>query len=172
MTHIARVARPTQQLDALAHLRRGLVGERDRQDLARLGLPGADQVRDPVGQDARLARAGAREDQQRAFAVRHGVALGRIEALEEGIDGERRRARRTTTVAPGGGGAPLALGPRGRGPHRRDPRGAAPTSPRARAVRIDRDALEGYVPRELPAERPARADLERRRREDVAPPSS
>ena len=99
--HRARDA-ADEQLDALAHLGRGLVGEGDREDLARLGLAGADQVRDPVREHARLARAGAREDQQRPFAVRDGVALGRVQALEEGVDGGVGRARQCHASAPSG----------------------------------------------------------------------
>ena len=38
MTHIARVRAAEQQLDAVAHLLRGLVRERDREDLAVAGL--------------------------------------------------------------------------------------------------------------------------------------
>jgi hypothetical protein len=72
-----------EQLDALAHLLRRLVGERDGEDLVRAGEPAADQPRDPVGEHARLARAGARQDQQRPLAVGHRVALGRVEPLEQ-----------------------------------------------------------------------------------------
>ena len=39
ITHIARVRAADEQLDALAHLLRGLVGERDREDLVRARLP-------------------------------------------------------------------------------------------------------------------------------------
>ena len=51
--------------DALPHLLRGLVGEGDGEDLALLRQAGPDQVGDAVGDDARLARAGAGEDEQR-----------------------------------------------------------------------------------------------------------
>ena len=86
ITHIARRGAADELLDALAHLVRGLVGEGDREDLARAGLAGAQQVRDPVREHAGLARAGAGEDQQRPFAVRDGVALGRVQAFEEVVD--------------------------------------------------------------------------------------
>ena len=76
-----------QQLDPLAHLLRRLVGERDRQDLVRPRLAGAEQVGDPVGEHAGLARAGAGQDQQRPLAVRDGVALGLVQTLQEGVDG-------------------------------------------------------------------------------------
>ena len=72
-----------EQLDPLAHLLRGLVGEGDREDLVRTGEAGADQPRDPVGEHARLARAGAGQDQQRALAVGHRVALGRVQPFEQ-----------------------------------------------------------------------------------------
>ena len=76
-----------EQLHALAHLLRGLVGERDREDLPRAGLAGADQVSDPVGEHARLPRARAGEDQQRALAVQDGLALRLVEALQQGLRG-------------------------------------------------------------------------------------
>jgi hypothetical protein len=75
-----------EELDPLAHLVRGLVGEGDRQDLVGARLPRVDQVRDPVGEDARLARACARQHQERAVGVQDGLALGVVEALEEAVD--------------------------------------------------------------------------------------
>ena len=51
--------------DALAQLAGRLVGEGDREDAARIGAR-RDQPRQPVGDDPRLARAGAGDDQQRA----------------------------------------------------------------------------------------------------------
>ena len=48
---------PHERLHALAHLLGGLVRERDGEDLARPRLPGAHQMRDPVGEHARLARS-------------------------------------------------------------------------------------------------------------------
>ena len=52
--------------DPLPELARRSVGERDGQDPTRLHGLNADEVRDAVGDDARLARAGAGEDEQRA----------------------------------------------------------------------------------------------------------
>ena len=49
-------------------------------------MPGEARVHemgDAVGEDARLARAGAREHEQRAFAVGHGGALLVVETLEQ-----------------------------------------------------------------------------------------
>ena len=48
--------------------------------------PGLHEPGDAVGEHARLARAGAGQDEQRAFAVGHGGALGRVEALQQGLD--------------------------------------------------------------------------------------
>ena len=50
---------------ALPHLAGGLVGEGDRQDLARMHLPRGQQVGDAVGEHPGLARAGPGHDQQR-----------------------------------------------------------------------------------------------------------
>ena len=77
--HAARAVRE-QGLQALAHLRGGLVGERDGED-----LPGAhalvrDHVRDAVREHPRLARARAREHEQRAARALHGLALRGVEA--------------------------------------------------------------------------------------------
>jgi hypothetical protein len=75
-----------QQLSAIAHLPRRLVGERDRQDLVRLGRVGGDQIGDPVREDPRLPRPRAGQDQQRAFAVGDRLALGVVEAGEERLE--------------------------------------------------------------------------------------
>ena len=75
-----------QQLSAIPHLRRSLVGERDRQDLARLNGPGGDQVGDPVREHTRLARAGAGQDQQRTVAVGHGVPLRVVQPVQQRLD--------------------------------------------------------------------------------------
>ena len=74
-----------ERSDALAHLLRGLVGESDREDLARAGLARPDEMRDAVGQHASLAGPRSREDQERALPVQHGLALRRVQALEEGV---------------------------------------------------------------------------------------
>ena len=85
--HPHRAGAPAEErLDPLAHLLRGLVRERDREDLPGAGEPGVHKPGDPVGEHARLAGARAREDEQRPVAVRHRLALGRVETLEEGLD--------------------------------------------------------------------------------------
>ncbi len=81
-THIAFARRPTRAVDPLAHLGRGLVGERDGEDLPGVRavgeLPG-----DAVGEHPGLARAGAGDDEQRRAGVHHGLALLRVHALEQ-----------------------------------------------------------------------------------------
>ena len=79
---------PHELLHPLAHLLRGLVGEGDGEDLARPRLPGAHQVGDPVGQDARLARSRAGEDEQGPLSVENGLALGLVQPLQQGIRGQ------------------------------------------------------------------------------------
>ena len=76
---------PIQQaVEPLAHLTRSLVREGHREDRPR-GHPLADEVRDAVCEDAGLARAGAGEDQQRAFAVGDSGALLGIEGIEDQV---------------------------------------------------------------------------------------
>ncbi len=65
--------------DALAHLGGGLVGERDRED-GRRGSAALDQPGDAVGDDARLARAGAREHEHGPGQVLDGGLLRGVEA--------------------------------------------------------------------------------------------
>ena len=72
-------------LEALAHLPRGLVRERDREDLARLDLQVLDEVGDAMRQDARLPRARAGDDEQRPLGVLNGLALGLVEGCELGL---------------------------------------------------------------------------------------
>ena len=88
--HRARRA-ADEQLDPVAHLLRRLVRERDGEDLVRPCLARAQQVGDPVGEHARLARAGAGQDEQGPGARGHGLALGRVEPLQERVDGFLRR---------------------------------------------------------------------------------
>jgi hypothetical protein len=84
--HAARVL-ADQRFDALAHFAGRFVGERHRQHLVRLRVAVADEVCDPIRDDASLPRARTGEDEQRSLAVQHGVALFGIEFGEE-IHGE------------------------------------------------------------------------------------
>ena len=74
-----------QGFDPLLHLAGGLVGERQGQDaLRRHAL--RQQIADAARDDARLARAGPGDDQQRAFDVRDGRALLIVYVLEQFVD--------------------------------------------------------------------------------------
>ena len=68
-----------QLVDALGHLGGGLVGEGHGQDRVRRDAFLVDQPRDAAGDDARLARAGAGQDEQRAIGSFDGIALFRIQ---------------------------------------------------------------------------------------------
>ena len=87
MTHIARVARPTSSSTRSRISAAALFVNVIARISLGAGLVGAQQVRDPVREHAGLARAGAGQDQQRALAVGDGVALGRVQAFEEVVDG-------------------------------------------------------------------------------------
>ena len=99
--HPRRGAAADQPLDSLAHLARRPVRERDREDLGRPRALRGDQVRNAVGEDAGLARPGARHDQQRALGVQHRVALFGVERVEEGVVW-RDRVRHYRTALTGG----------------------------------------------------------------------
>ena len=80
--HAARAA-AQQRFDAPAHLRRGLVGEGDREHAVRRHADHLDQPADAMGQHARLAGAGAGEHQVVAGRGGNDVALGGIEFVEQ-----------------------------------------------------------------------------------------
>ncbi len=67
-----------QLADPLLHLAGRLVGERDAQDVARGNAP-LEQIRDAIGDDARLARASPGQDEDRAMEGLDGLPLLRIE---------------------------------------------------------------------------------------------
>ena len=69
--------------EARAELARGLVRERDREDLGGLERARRDLVRDPPRDRCRLARAGAGEDADRAGHLLRGTALLGIEPVED-----------------------------------------------------------------------------------------
>ena len=69
--------------DPLAELRRRPVGEGHRQDPPRGDVLDADQVGDPVGEDAGLARAGAGQDQQRAVGRGDRAGLLGVEGADD-----------------------------------------------------------------------------------------
>ena len=66
-------------LDALFHLVRRLVGERDCQDVVRIDMLFADQIGDAIGQHPCLAAARACEHQHRPLGVQHRFELFFVE---------------------------------------------------------------------------------------------
>ena len=87
--------------DALAHLAGGLVGERDREDPARVDAVLLDEARDARREHARLAGARAGEHEQRPVDVQHGLALRRVQALEQRIVGRNvHQGKIISNVAP------------------------------------------------------------------------
>ena len=73
-----------QALDAVGHLTRGLVRERDRQDRSRGHAEVADQVRDAVRQGAGLPGAGPGHDEDGPLRVEDGLGLDVVQAFEQG----------------------------------------------------------------------------------------
>src|SRR5215213_7103061 len=86
--------------DALAHLPRRLVGEGHGEDLGRVGIASGDQVRDPGGEHAGLAGAGARQYENRALGGLDSSTLLRVQAIQIG---RLRRNRCTGAGAQGAG---------------------------------------------------------------------
>ena len=71
-----------QRLDPVAHFTGSLVGKSHGEQLLRPRRAGDQQVTDPGGQGAGLARAGAREHQHRSGEGLHRLALGRVQPLQ------------------------------------------------------------------------------------------
>ncbi len=76
-------ARADELFDALLHLARGLVGERDREDLTWVDAPLGQQMGDAVGEHAGLAGAGAGDDEQGGAGVHDGRALVLVQPVEQ-----------------------------------------------------------------------------------------
>ncbi len=74
---------PDERLDAIPHLSGGLVGEGDREDLARPGVARLDEVGDAPREHARLARSCPGDDEKGLSPIDDGLALRRVEALEQ-----------------------------------------------------------------------------------------
>ncbi len=137
-----------QGAQALAHLRGGLVGERDGQDLPGGHAEVGHHVRDAVREHAGLARAGAGEHEERALAGEDRLALGVVERVD--VDGaflhgvppgaagcgaalqSSSGGRRVGDgYRPGGrGGGSVGRPSMGRAATRRPPRGSARSPPR------------------------------------------
>ena len=95
---------PNEVGDALAHLRRSLIGEGDREDLPGRNT-GGQKPGDAAGQHAGLTGSCARDDEQRAAGVLHGFLLLRVEPSKQllavirgvaPVEGARRRYFRTS----------------------------------------------------------------------------
>ena len=90
--------------DALAHLARGLVGERHRENFVRASASGRDQMGDAGGQHAGLADPRARENKDRTVKRLDGAPLLVVEPREIGRQAvrarraERARRRRSALV--------------------------------------------------------------------------
>ena len=80
-----------QSLHAADHFARRLVGEGDREHLSGPGAAGGENVGKARGEHAGLAGAGAREHEQRTVERFRRPALLRIQAVEIGRRGRRRR---------------------------------------------------------------------------------
>jgi hypothetical protein len=93
-------ARADQRGHPLLHLAGRLVGERDRDDLARVDVPLGQQVRDPVGQHPGLAGAGTGHDEQRRTGVHDRLPLWAVQADQQGlgVDPPGRRTLRLRLV--------------------------------------------------------------------------
>ncbi len=87
--------------DPFAQFRGGPVGERDGQDPPRGHVLDADEVRDAMGQHARLARPGTGQDQQRAVRRRDGTRLLGVEGAHDLVGASRDRSRANGRVLRG-----------------------------------------------------------------------
>jgi hypothetical protein len=74
--------RPDEGDQPVAHLPRGLVRERDRDDPLGPHAPHLHEVRDAVGEHPGLAAARAGEHEERTALVQHRLALGRVEGRD------------------------------------------------------------------------------------------
>ncbi len=92
--HLAAVD-AQEGLDSRTHLFGGLVCEGDGQNTVRCANLAADQVCDPVGDDAGLPRSRASENERGSLCVENSFLLFRIETCEE-----NHCSRRTPTILP------------------------------------------------------------------------
>ena len=82
-----------QIADAVLHLARRLVGEGDGEDLPGLGAAGGQQMGDAGGEHARLAGAGAGQNQNRPLGRLHRSALLGVQLLQPRRTARPRRPR-------------------------------------------------------------------------------
>ena len=121
--------RAEHRRQALAHLAGGLVRERDREDLVRLDADRRGQVRDAVGEHARLPGARAGDHEQRPLRVQDCLPLSRIQVREVLLGrGDRHpfdASGRPTRSARVASTTPLAVGAERLARRRRVPRRVA-----------------------------------------------
>ena len=91
------------RLQPLAHFARRLVGEGDREDLAREGAAQRQDMRQARRQDPGLAGAGAGQHQHRPVDRLDGLTLRLVEAIEMGGRAGRRRGHRRDDRGEGSG---------------------------------------------------------------------
>ena len=77
------VAVRDEDVDALLHLERGLVGEREREDLLRPRPARGDEVGDAAREDGGLAGPGPGDDQERPLVVGDRLALGLVQVVQD-----------------------------------------------------------------------------------------
>jgi hypothetical protein len=80
---LARSRRAENLIEPFAHLARGLVRKRHRQNLARPDLAHLDEVGHAMGKHARLARTGSGQHQHRPIGRFHRPRLLRIESVKQ-----------------------------------------------------------------------------------------
>ena len=85
---------PDEGAQALAHLARGLVGEGDGEDLAGPGAAQGEDMGEARDEHPGLARAGAREHQDRPVDSLDGRSLSRVQMVEIGRHARRGRGPR------------------------------------------------------------------------------
>jgi hypothetical protein len=102
--HHVAAALADQADDALPKLGRSPVGERDGEDLPGRDVLDADEIGDPVGQDAGLARSGAGEDQQRPIGGRDCPRLLGVERADDLLGTGRTRGRDGSRIRRAGTG--------------------------------------------------------------------
>ena len=104
--------RADERGNPLLHLTCGLVREGDREDLERRDVPFGDEIRHPMCEESGFPRARAGDDEHRPVGRGHGIALHRIQTIEElrHAHGEQRTGVRVRTLRPTvGRAAALAL---------------------------------------------------------------
>ena len=114
----------------LAHLPRRLVRERDREDLVRLHAARVDQMRDAVGEDARLPGSRPGDDEKRHLGGEDG------DDIAVGVEGGQRLVEDAGGVRVLGAGREVRVEQGGRLPPERLDRAAAPALARRRSLSL------------------------------------